>query len=162
LTVASIAGKQNDMADVASQSFNNAALLPDIPFLTHFNTRFPLPQALSWKLVPLTPAMSSLVISTLGGKRLPLQLWMTNCKPRIGTAGSSSAPTHAVTHTSSTLTNPSNSNCLLPSLHGSGEATTGADVKSKLKHPKQRSVTWRKPSSWLATPTLADPTATKT
>jgi hypothetical protein len=161
LTVASIAGKKNDMADVASRSFNSASITPDIPFLTHFNTRFPLPQKLSWQLVPLTPAMSSLVISTLGGKRLPLQQWMTSFKHKIGTGGLSSAPTHDVTHTSSTLKNPSNSNCLLPSLQGSGEATTAAEVKSKLRPPKQRSVTWRKSSYWLDTPTPDDPTATK-
>jgi hypothetical protein len=54
LTVVSIAGKTNNMADLASGSYNTAALVPDSPFLLHFNTRFPLPQNLSWKLVHLT------------------------------------------------------------------------------------------------------------
>ena len=161
LTVASIAGKKNDMADVASRSFNTASLVSDAPFLTHFNTRFPLPQNASWKLVPLTPEMNLLVTSTLAGKRLPLQQWMTSFKHKTGTTGSNSARTHAATHTSSTLINPSNSNCLLPSLQGSGEATTAADVKSKLRPPKQPSVTWRKPSCWLDMQTLDDPTVTK-
>jgi hypothetical protein len=117
LTVASIAGKKNDMANVASRSFNTDALVSDASFLTHFNTRFPLPYNLSWKLlVFLRPVMSLLVILTLAGKRLPLQQWMTSCKHKTGIDGLNSARTHAATHTSSTLTNPSNSNCLLPLL----------------------------------------------
>jgi hypothetical protein len=162
LTVASISGKTNDMADVASRSFNTASLVPNAAFLTHFNTRFPLPQQLSWQLVPLMHEMSSLVISTLVGKRLPLQQWMTKCKQKIGTTGLSSAPTLDATHTSSTRINPSNSNSSLPLLQGSGEATTAADVRSKLKHPKQRSVTWRKPSCWLDMTTLDAPSDPKT
>ena len=158
LTVASVAGKTNDMADVSSRSYNTAALVPDSPFLTHFNTRFPLPQSLSWKLAHLTPVMTSLVISTLAGKRLPLQQWMTKCAPKTGTIGSNSVPTHAATHTSSTRPNPSNSSSCLLSLQGSGEVTTVEDIQSKLRHPKPPSVTWRKPSCWLDTQTLDDPT----
>jgi hypothetical protein len=162
LTVASIPGKQNDMADVASRSFNTDTLIPDAPFLTHFNTRFPLPQDLSWKLVHLTPEMTSLVTSTLGGRRLPLQQWMTSFRRRTGHDGSNSARMRDVTPTSSTRISPSNSSCFLPSLHGSGEATTAADVRSKLKPPKQRSVTWRKHSSWQDIPTPDAPLAPKT
>jgi hypothetical protein len=162
LTVASISGITNDMADVSSRSFNTASLMSDAAFLTHFNTRFPLPQKISWQLVHLTPAMSSLVISTLAGKRLPMQQWMTECRPKIGTTGSSSALTLDVTHTSSTRINPLNSNSLLPLLQGSGEATTAADVRCRLKPPKQRSVTWRKPSCWLDMTTLDDPSDPKT
>jgi hypothetical protein len=162
LMVASIPGKQNDMADVASRSFNTDTLIPDAPFLTHFNTRFPLPQDLSWKLVHLTPEMTSLVTSTLGGRRLPLQQWMTSFRRRTGHDGSNSARMHDVTHTSSTRISPSNSSCFLPSLQGSGEATTAADVRSKLKPPKQRSVTWRKHSSWQDIPTPDAPLAPKT
>jgi hypothetical protein len=44
LTVASISGKTNNMANIASCSFNTASFVPDATFLTHFNTRFPLPQ----------------------------------------------------------------------------------------------------------------------
>jgi hypothetical protein len=118
LTVASIAGKSNDMADVASRSYNTAAIVPDSPFLTHFNSLFPLPQKLSWQLVHLTPEMTSLVISTLGGKRLPLQQWMTSFKPKIGTPGSNSAPMRGATPTYLIPPSRSNNSSLLPSLHG--------------------------------------------
>jgi hypothetical protein len=152
ITVASIAGKTNDMADIASRSYNNAAIVPDSPFLTHFNTRFPLPQRTSWKLVHLTPVMTSLVISTLAGKRLQLRQWMTSFKPKTGTLGSNSVPTHAATHTSSTQPSQSNSSSFLPLLQGSGEVTTVEEIQSKLRPPKQPSVTWRKPSCWPDTP----------
>jgi hypothetical protein len=153
LTVASIAGKTNTMADVASRSFNHPTLLSDNSFLTHFNHQFPLPQALSWKHVHLMPVTSSLVTSTLVGKRLPLQQWMTNYKLKTGTTGLNSAPTPDATPTSWTATDHSNSNSLLDSLQGCGAATTVRDVQSKLKLQKPPSVTWHKPSSWLATPT---------
>jgi hypothetical protein len=42
--------------------------------------------------------MSSLVISTLVGKRLPLQQWITKCKPKIGTTGFNFALTLDTTH----------------------------------------------------------------
>jgi hypothetical protein len=161
LTVASIAGKSNDMADIASRSYNTAAIVPDSPFLTHFNSRFPLPQNVSCQLAHLTPEKTSLVISTLGGKWLPLQQWMTNFKQKIGTHSSNSVPMHAETPTSLIPTNRSNNSSSLPSLHGSGAATTVKDVQSRLRPPKQRSVTWRKPSSWLDTLTLDDPTDAK-
>jgi hypothetical protein len=145
------------MADLALRSYNTAALVPDSPFLTHFNACFPLPQNLSWKLVHLTPVMTSLVISTLAGKRLPLQQWMIKSAPKIGTTGLNFIPTHVAAHTSSIPTNPSNSNSCLPLLQGSGEVTTVEDIQSKLKHPKQPSVTWRKPSCWLDIQTLDNP-----
>ena len=109
-TVASIAGKSNDMADIASRSYNTAAIVPNSPLLTHFNSHFPLPQALSWKLVHLMPTTTSLVISTLGGKRLPLQQWMTSFRQKTGTPGSNSVPMHDGTPTYSTLPSRSNNN----------------------------------------------------
>jgi hypothetical protein len=62
--------------------------------------------------------MNLLVILTLAGKRLPLQQWMTKCKPKIGMTGLSSALTLDATLTSLTLINPSNSTSLLPLLQG--------------------------------------------
>jgi hypothetical protein len=63
LTINSIAGIDNDMADVASRSFH---ITCPTTFLTFFQHRFPLPQQKSWTLVPLTP-------TTLAGKQLPMQ-----------------------------------------------------------------------------------------
>jgi hypothetical protein len=70
LTLGSITGIDNDIADVASHSFNIPC---DNSFLTHLNTRLPLPQQQSWRLVPLMPKWTLLVTSMLDGKQLPLQ-----------------------------------------------------------------------------------------
>ncbi len=86
LTVASIAGVENSMADVASRSFGQSRV-PDASFLKQFTHTFPLPQPQSWKHVLLMPEEILLVTSTLCGTRLPLQQWMTGFKPRIGITG---------------------------------------------------------------------------
>jgi hypothetical protein len=159
LTIGPIPGIQNAMADLASRSFTDH-LSCDRAFLTHFNTRFPLPQTQSWRLAHLTPDRTLLVTSTLAGKRLPLQHWMTASKPKTGTRGSISVPMPAATLTSSTPPNRSDNNCSSVSLHGSGEVTTAGVIRSSLKHLKPPSATWRKPSCWLDTPTpdgLTDP-----
>jgi hypothetical protein len=159
LTIGSIAGKDNDMADIASRSFD---ITCDRAFLTHFTSRFPLPQQQSWTLARLTPERISLVTSTLDGRRLPLQQWMTACKPKTGTRGSSSAAMPAGTHTSLTPPNLSSNNFSSVSLLGSGVATSAEERRCKLKLLKQRSATWRKPSCWLDTQTPVGPTDPKT
>jgi hypothetical protein len=159
LTIGSIAGIDNIMADVASRSFH---LTCDTAFLTHFTARFPLPQQQSWQLVPLTPERTLLVTSTLAGKRLPLQQWMTAYRPKTGTTGSSSAARPAKTRTSSAAPNPFNKTSSSVSLQGSGAATTAEELKSKLKLLKPRSATWRKRSCWLDTETPVGPTDPKT
>jgi hypothetical protein len=163
-TVGSIAGVDNKMADVASRSYHPKGpdLTCDRAFLTHFNTLFPLPQQLSWKLVHPTPATTSLVISTLAGERLTLQRWMTPFAPPTGPTGLNFAQTHAEIRTSSTPQSPSNSNCLSVSLQGCGEVTTAEAVKCSLKPPKPPSVTWPRPSCWLDTPIRAAPTGETT
>jgi hypothetical protein len=159
LTIDSIAGKDNDMADIASRSFD---IQCDSAFLTHFSQRFPLPQQQSWTLAPLTQELTSLVTSTLDGKRLPLQQWTTACKPKIGTPGWNSAATHDGIPTCSTPPNLSNNNCSSASLLGSGAATTVKERKCKLRPRKPPSATWRRPSCWLDTQTLGAHTAPKT
>jgi hypothetical protein len=161
LTIGPIAGVKNDMADLASRSFNDH-LSCDRAFLTHFNTRFPLPQKQSWRLARLMPGRILLVTSTLDGKRLPLQHWTTASKPKTGTPGSISAQMPDATRTSSTPPNPFNNNSSSVSLHGSGEVTTAAAIKSNLKRLKPPSATWRKPLCWLDTPTLDGLTDPKT
>jgi len=158
LTVASIAGIENSMADVASRSFGQNRV-PDSCFLSQFTNSFPLPQHKSWRHVHLTPETILLVTSTLHGTRLPLQQWMTGFKPRTGTTGWNSAPTPDETRTSKIALPPSNNISSLDLLHGTGEATTVAAFKLALKPQKPRSVTWHKPSSWLATPIPAAPMA---
>jgi hypothetical protein len=159
LTVASIAGRDNEMADVASRSFH---IVCNALFLTHFASQFPLPQSQSWTLVPLTPEKILLMISTLAGQRLRLHRWMTNSKPKTGTPGWSSALTPAKTRTSLAAANPSNSNSLWVSLQGCGAVTTAEVVKSTLRPPKPVSVTYHKSSCWLDIPTPGAHLAPKT
>jgi hypothetical protein len=82
-TVAHCAGTLNLLADTASQSFTkfhhgNARGTPsqcDSNFLTSFKSVFPLSdfkQMPSWQLATLMSEMSSLVISTLRGQKLPM------------------------------------------------------------------------------------------
>jgi hypothetical protein len=59
--VASIAGIENSMANVASRSFGQNRV-PDALFLSQFtHYTFPLPQPQSWKHVLLMPEKISLV-----------------------------------------------------------------------------------------------------
>jgi hypothetical protein len=158
-TVASVAGKKNQMADVASRSFH---IRDDACFLTLFQTTFPLPQQQSWKIVHLMPAQISNVTSTLAGKRLPLPRWTTTYEQRTGRAGSSSPPMPAATPTCRTFQKPSSRTSLSVSLHGSGVGTTAEGLKSKLKPQKPPSVTWHKPSCWRDTPTPGKATDRRT
>jgi hypothetical protein len=157
-TVASVAGKKNQMADVASRSFH----IPDNQcFLTFFNTSFPLPQQQSWRIVQLMHAPTSNVISTLAGKQLPLPQWTKHYEPKTGRAGSNLRPTPAAIPTYSRPPRACSRTSSSVSLHGSGVGTTAEDIKSRLKPQKPPSVTSHRPSCWLDTPTPAAATAPK-
>jgi ribonuclease HI len=70
-TVPHWAGKDNRPADAASRSFdptNSHCAFNDTHFLHLFNSCFPLPQAVSWQLLPLPLIPLSQLISTLGGQ----------------------------------------------------------------------------------------------
>ena len=56
-TALSVEGEKNTMADVSSRSFNAASgcVFTDDELLTHFNSKFPVPQNRSWKIVTLPP-----------------------------------------------------------------------------------------------------------
>jgi hypothetical protein len=152
LTVASIAGVENSMADVASRSFGQNRV-PDSCFLNQFSNTFPLPQQQSWRHVHLTQEKISLVTSTLGGQRLPLPQWMTGFRQTTGITGWNTARMHEGTHTSKTAPPPSSSTSSSVLLHGTGGATTVEAFKLALKPQKPRSVTWPKQLSWQDTPT---------
>ncbi len=158
LTVASIAGVENSMADVASRSFGQNRV-PDTCFLTQFTHTFPLPKQLSWKHVLLMPEKISLVTSTLRGTRLPLQQWMTGFKPKTGNTGWNTAQIPAATPTCKIAHQPSNNISSSVLLHGTGAATTVEAFRLALKPQKPRSVTWPKPLSWPAIPTRDAPMA---
>jgi hypothetical protein len=153
--VASIAGVENYMADVASHSFGQNHV-SDSCFLSKFTNDFPLPQQLSWKHVHLTPEKILLLMtSTLCGTQLPLQQWMTGFRLRNGTTRWNSAPTLDKTRASRIAHLPSNNISSSGLLHGT--------FKLALKTQKPRSVTWPKPFlSWQDTPIHNGPTVPPT
>jgi len=149
-TVAPIAGDKNGMADEASRIFNSPfPHLSDSQFLPYFNKTFPLPQLQSWTVVHPPPAMTSAVMETLEGKRLPLPRWTTLPGPPTGTTGSTTLlNSAAVIPTSATIPPPSSRTSLSVSLAGSGQATTDEALKSDLSQWKRRSATYHRPLCW--------------
>jgi hypothetical protein len=81
LAALSIAGIHNDLADLASRSFKHTGVngnyeLSDTQFLTMFNSEFPLEQDVSWIMLRLHGAISSLVFTVLRGETVPTGSWL--------------------------------------------------------------------------------------
>jgi hypothetical protein len=114
-TVASLTGKMNQMANIASHSFH---IVDDTSFLSHFDLSFPLPQQQFWKIVHLMLEQISNMILMLGGKQLPLPWCTIPYAQKTGKAGSSSAHTPAVIPTCNRPQRVSNKTYSLVSLHG--------------------------------------------
>ncbi|HEY9818818.1 MAG TPA: hypothetical protein V6D20_23870, partial [Candidatus Obscuribacterales bacterium] len=77
----SIAGKDNDMANIASRSLKATGVpgnydWPDHTFLTEFNCRFPLTQGASWLLYRLSDKLTTLVCSALQLGHQPMGSWL--------------------------------------------------------------------------------------
>lgn len=77
----SIAGSDNEMADLASRSFKHTGVqgnfaLSDTAFLNKFNFDFPLQQDASWLLLRLHNKICSLVFTVLRGKTPPTGSWL--------------------------------------------------------------------------------------
>ncbi|HEY9816807.1 MAG TPA: hypothetical protein V6D20_13560 [Candidatus Obscuribacterales bacterium] len=81
LAAMSIAGKNNEMADLASRSFHANGTpgnynLTDYEFLTKFNSQFPLPQGNSWKMFRLSTKLTSLVCQALRQQHVLMGGWL--------------------------------------------------------------------------------------
>ena len=73
----SIAGSNNQMADIASRSHRLPQLTnSNKPFCHIFTSLFPLPKPYSWKEYQLQEKWSSCVVSCLHGKPLIMALWV--------------------------------------------------------------------------------------
>lgn len=155
MTVTSIAGEDNTMADVASRSFfcNQFPQLDDSLFLHEFAAQFPLPKPLSLKIVHPTRRLISHVLSTLRGKRLPMQQWMTPVGCGTGRHGASTAATAAGTRTCAASSSPSNRNCSSLLLSGSGKVTSAGGGGSGRKMSRQGCDMSPRPTFWPDTPT---------
>ena len=150
LLVISIAGKLNDMADIASRFASDKKLRKNSPtLLHHFNTHFK--QTSSWLEFHLPQKLISRVISSLLGKRLTLESWrrLPGLVKNIGHAGHVTQMPSKSTHYSPTSTQSSETLFLQHSLLGSGKATTGEATKSKYQESLMPFRPSARPSSWL-------------
>lgn len=120
----------------------------DCYFLSYFNSRFPLSQKLSWRLVHPTPELLSKVISTLRGRPSNLQQWTTKPERRAGHIGQPTAqPCPSIPTCAECPSRASNgSSWHLPP--GFERATSGSENKSNKGVSRKPSVTWDKPSCW--------------
>ena len=171
--VLSIAGTLNTLADVASRRIevtsapgscfmNQPSTGVENPldhmFLTYFNSRFPLVQHPSWKLVHPSPGMLSKVILTLRGQRLAMRQWTTPPEMLVGGGGFSTPPSAVQTPISLVTPGPSNNKYSWPLPPGFELASSETRGRLDTSLSRKVSVTWRKPSCWLDSTTHDGPT----
>jgi hypothetical protein len=158
----SIAGVNNQMADIASRTFRGTSAtsetftLSDDEFLQKFSNSFPLQNA-SWRGFRVSSKLSSRIFSELRGETSTLGSWLqiTTKGSAIGVFGSTTSPRSVVwTPCSPHCQTPTASNSFSDSLTGSGTATTGTALKSELAPFKSRFVRSARPSNWMESVTL--------
>ena len=162
LAALSIAGVDNELADLASRSFKRTGTkgnydLSDSQFLTQFNSEFPLTQDNSWLMLRLNSSISSLVCTLLRGEAVPTGSWIRLKKSGcdIGLTGSTSpgtsikwTPFSPTLRTQFALT----SSQALPSTCVKG--MQGEDIASALAQFRTRYAPSARPSNWTTGVTL--------
>jgi hypothetical protein len=136
------AGKDNDLADIASRSFatfhtgpyNGVPASTDDVFVNLFALTFPLPsQEISWHMVTIGPAAHSLLISTLRGAKSTMQQWMSLPVADHGDSGRPIAwPTGTLTPSAQNGAPKTVSNSYWPSLPPLIQEFLDKGSKSKL------------------------------
>jgi hypothetical protein len=152
LTTLSIAGEENDMADIASRSFRRQPFLSShMSFAKTFTSLFPLPQQACWTECRLAEKLRWRVISCLRGKPLTMASWLKIPKngKNIGTTGNNIVKPTQNIHTSLTAAQQSKLSSSRPSLHGSGRVTTVKERLSKFSLSKMPSQPFQRRSNWL-------------
>ena len=154
----SIAGVNNEMADLASRSFKKSGKgtyqLTDSQFLFKFNSDFPLTQGASWKLFRLAHKLSLLVFSELQMQMSPMASWMrlTRKGHAIGSIGkTSSSPITWTPFLKGSLTSTKLSSSA-PLLQKHAQELSAEAIKSALEQCKSRFVPSARPSNWLQNP----------
>ena len=150
LLVISIAGKLNDMADVASRYATEPAMQKISPtLLSYFNTKFK--QNTSWEEFHFPPKLISRVMSSLQGTQLTLESWrrLPGLVKNIGTNGVITQQESKSTRYSKQQIPSSETSSSQHSLQGSGQVTTAMDIKSKFKESLKRLRPSARPSKWL-------------
>ena len=157
----SIAGANNNMADLASRSFRASGSkgnyeLNDAAFLTMFNSKFPLSQGASWHTHTLNTKICSMVFSELRRERQPMGSWLRpTARGRSSgqTGPTSSQPTSESPTQCSPTSNPPNS---LPSSKplplGYELATQDEKIRSALREFSKRWQPSPRPSIWTTNP----------
>jgi len=169
LAALSIAGKDNELADLASRSFKQTGVqgnydLSDAEFLTKFNADFPLPQSTSWLQLRLSTKLSSLVCTLLRGETQPTGSWLRlkESGSDIGLTGNTSAGDSTTwTHFSKELktVHGLTSSSLLPVTSVKGAQDEA--IKSALAQFRMRYAPSARPSRWTDAPTPSTSTAHK-
>jgi hypothetical protein len=152
LLTISIAGEDNNMADVASRSFrHNTFLTSNSTFSQTFTSLFPLPQQHCWKECHLAEKLCSRVISCLRGEPLRMASWLQIPKreKNTGVTGSNTARLSTSTPTSQTVHPPSKSSYSQLSLLGSGQGTTAKERQSKFNQSKMRLLPSQRQLNWV-------------
>ena len=148
----SIAGEDNEMADIPSRAFKTGEFFQAQKSLTnYFNSHFPLPQEQSWTEFKVTKKLASRVISCLRGE--PLLMEQLRKLPKLGKStgsiGQNIVTNARWTHTSPASQNPNRQQSSLPSPHESGPGLTASEIKSEFSLSRTRSRPSPRPSNWL-------------
>ena len=152
LLVISIAGLDNDMADVASRYSSDKKLQYRSPSLhDHFNTFFQ--QTDSWEAFHFPQKLTSLVMSSLLGTRLTLESWrrLPGLVKSTGSTGLVTQKASASTRYSKIPILSSETSSSQLSLRGSGRVTTAAEMKLEFQASLKRFRPSARQSNWLAT-----------
>jgi hypothetical protein len=152
LLTISIAGINNDMADVASRAAKHTSQSNSHQdFLSMFSSKFPLPQKHSWHLYHLPSRSFSRVTSCLLGKPLTMASWirLPNQDKNIGSTGSNTPQPSNKIPSSTTLTTCKKLSSSQLSLRGSGQVISVEEAKSAFLPSLKRSRPWQRPSNWL-------------
>jgi len=162
-----IAGRNNNMADLASRSFRKAGKgtydLTDAALSHHFNSKFALTQDASWHMYTLPNKLTSLVFSELRLERQPMGSWLrpTTIGQSFGPIGanSSTPSVDTLTHTSPTSPNLNASPLSSPLPLGYDMEMSEEKIRLALSEYNKRWQPSPRPSNWLDNP--APRTSTK-
>jgi hypothetical protein len=151
LTTLNIPGTENEMADVSSRAFRQGTSFKNFTSLsTFFNNKFPLPQNNSWKELKIPSKILSRVMSCVRGEQLTMEslLKLPNLDKNTGSTGKHMPPSGNKMSSSKTTPNSNVASFSPHLLHGSGLASTAAELKLKFQQSRRRSRPYPRPQNW--------------
>jgi hypothetical protein len=155
----SIAGANNNMADLASRSFKKGGKgnfeLNDSQFLNKFNSSFPLSQDASWQVHTLNTKLCSLVFAEMRLEQQPMGSWLRLATPvrNSGKTGLVSSPSLASqTPSSITCTNQNDLPLSRPLPLGYAMDTPDDKIALALKEFRKRWQPSPRPTNWTTNP----------